>query len=178
MPFYIYRCKPESKTTLRFERKCGTQLAGNEGLITKTAKEHGYLDKNNAGWQLTAKQMLERFGENCDRIISDVTPKRTDNQILASIEYVSGYSFCSWAPLLLHMFAVADNVKLPNKKCFSCNNDDFQFIRSFVYIGKQKKGGWIWGQTGRVNGPLLNPDAMKFFQKEIESIGYKAKVSI
>ncbi|MDA7991052.1 MAG: hypothetical protein MPK30_08165 [Gammaproteobacteria bacterium] len=174
MPFYIYSCTQENKSSLRFERKSETSLVGN-GLITTAAQKHGYLGKNEYGWRLTAEQILESTGKNRDRIISDIAPDREENQLLASIEFVSGYSYTTWAPLVLHMVEVAGGV-LPQKESFACGSGELEVFRSFLYINKRNES-WMWGPTGNVNSPLLWEPAMKFFQQENEEIGYKIKIA-
>ena len=177
MPFYTYHCKSESDTHLRFQRQGGTPLTGRNGLITKAAEKQGFLGANEKGNRFTTEQLLQGKGDNHNRIISNVTPKRADELNLMSIEFISCYAYPTWMPLLFHMVQVVGDVQMDGEN-FLYENKQTDFIRSFVYLRTNENGVWQWGRTGGVNGPLLWPPAMKFFQQEIESIGYEAHISI
>ena len=181
MPFYIYRFTQERRNSLHFCRHASRTLAGKDGLIIKAAKTRGFLNRDNYGWRLSAQQMLSEDGHDHDtRIISDVTPRRSDEVNLMSIEFVSGYSYANgnWAPLLFHMVHVAGDLKV-GKREFSYVNRPSEIIRTFVYIRRpDNNSAWNWGRTGGVNGPLLWPPAIKFFEKEIEQVGSKTTIPI
>ena len=176
MPFSTYHCQPESKTDIHFTRQGGIPLAGQHGLITQAAKKRGLLGTDENGERFTAKQLLEDMGDTHNRIISKVTPGREDELNLLSIEFISCYFYSSWMPLLFHMVQVVNDVQ-KNEEEFLYTNKETDFIRSFVYLRHEDKNDtWVWGRTGGVNGPLLWPSAMKFFQQEITSIGYQYRI--
>ncbi len=175
MPFSTYHSQLESKTNLRFIRQGEISLTGRNGLITKAAEKRGSLGTDETNERFTAKQLLEGMGNDHNRIISNVTPGRENELNLMSIEFISCYFYSDWIPLLFHMVQVAHDAKTDEEN-FLYENKETAFIRSFVYLRTNENGAWLWGRTGGVNGPLLWPSAMEFFQQEIESIGYKARI--
>ena len=176
MPFSTYHSQPEGKTEIHFQRQGNIPLAGKYGLITKAAEKRGLLGTDEHGERFTAKQLLEDMGNTHNRIISNVTPGREDELNLMSIEFISCYFYNSWMPLLFHMVQVADHAQT-NEEDFLYKNKETDFIRSFVYLRRvDKNDAWLWGRTGGVNGPLLWPSAMKFFQQEITSIGHTVRI--
>ena len=177
MPFFTYHCKLESNNKLRFEKPSGVSLTGKNGLIIKAAEKRGFLGANEKGQRFTAEQLLEGKDNNHNRVISNVTPNREDELTLMSIESISCYAYDSWMPLLFHMVQLTHDVETDESN-FLYENKQAKFIRSFVYLRTNKNGVWLWGRTGGVNGPLLWPPAMKFFQKEIDSIGYSTQISV
>ncbi len=177
MPFFTYHCKSKSSINLHFERQGSISLAGRSGLIVNAAEKRGLFSASKNGQRLTAEQLLKGKGDNHNCIISNVTPKREDELNLMSIEIISCYNHGDWMPLLFHMIQVAGDVKTGGNN-FEYKNEQADFIRTFVYLRMNENGVWQWGRTGGVNGPLLWPSAMNFFQREIESIGYETRISV
>lgn len=127
-------------------------------------------------WRLSSDDIIASIGHDPwkSAIIIDATPDRRKELNLFRLDYVSGYTYRDWTPVLLHLTVLQNTSSEPDKVAiakasFECPDGDR--VRTFLYLmGGYEEGRWLWGKSGMVNGALLWEDAMTFFTSEISAI--------
>jgi hypothetical protein len=111
--------------------------------------------------------------------VVDLKPHAQDLVSLYLMKHILGYSYAEWTPLCFLFEMLFDDQPEPDplrfKQRFTCEKG-FQGTRavSFAYLRRGTQGGkaWNWGHIGQVNGAILFPDAWRYFDREIRSLGW------
>lgn len=177
MSHSLYELSQESNHTVyRLLRKI--RLTAESGTIASFVRDARGTEPG--GWHMTERDLLNRVGTDPDSqaVVVDLKPSAKDIADLYRMRGIIGYSHADWTPICFLLEHLA-NEPTPDpesfKREFKCERG-FQGKRavSFVYLRRGTQGGraWNWGHVGRVNGPILFPEAWHHFDHELRSSGW------
>lgn len=170
MPFLLYTRRPEGGGQ-RYERVRQIPLAGNtNGLIYRTLSADGITGPS---WTVESSRLLEvaHVDPAGHAMVIDPTPSREREVNLFQVVRVAGYSSHSWTPIMLMLDSLRNDTvrrgsEAREKQSFNDEHAPRDRVLTFLYLqGDLQGGSWNWGPVGRVNGPLLWPEAFAHFQR-------------
>ncbi len=174
MPFYL--CAIEGQQ-LRFAKH--VKLAGRAGPISTSVL--AARPSGGGGWHLPEAILLERLGAanpDLHAVVIDIAPDRPRTQgeaLLCRLRDIWGFTHQTWTPILLRLEVVYDDARsepITPGSYLPLPPVSGELLHEFLYL----RGGttpqpreFTWGRTGQVNGPLLWPEALRYFLAAIRS---------
>lgn len=137
--------------------------------------------KEPGGWHMNERDLLIRVGgaPESHAVVVDLKPHAHDIVNLYIMRGIVGYSYPEWTPLCFLFERLFDDQPESDPERFKqrfTREEGFRGTRavSFVYLRRGTQGGkaWNWGRIGRVNGAILFPDAWRYIDQEIRSLGW------
>jgi hypothetical protein len=170
MPFIVYQTTKLPSGALRYHKLEHVTLAGG-GLIQSTLRTLGRLGKGDAGWTVSAAELLRTGGYEPDAhaLVIDTAPSR-DTVSLFEVQSMLGYSYADWTPIMVRfeqLFVDEDPTTSVDamKQEFTDEASERCVVRTILYLkGGYAGGDWNWGGNSRTTAALLWEDAWKFFQ--------------
>ena len=155
------------------------KLTAESGAIASFIREARGTDPG--GWRMSERDLLVGVGgaPESDAVVVDLKPNARDIVSLYLMRGIVGYSYAEWTPLSFLFERLFDDQPERDPERFKqrfTRGEGFRGARavSFVYLrhGTQRGEAWNWGHIGRVNGAILFADAWRYFDQEIESLGW------
>ena len=154
------------KTQLKFLREVA--LSGcKKGIIPKLLGET-LTSKSNPPmrWELP---IADLYHENNNSIVIDINPKSKEEVFLSELDRVFGFTYETWTPIMLRTKVIVNSMSF---KEFDKNNffypAEADTVYTFLYLaGSLKEGNtvgkWTFTRPSSTNGPMLWPDALRYF---------------